>query len=81
MLYLLYSPLACSLHRQYKYTQLFFVWAPSRAISEFNNMHFDDLTLGNGEFYQGSLIMESMHPRSPWVYVESTKTGVFLDFE
>ena len=45
MLYLLYSPHACSSHRHDKYTQLLFVRCLFGSIPEFDDVHFSQLTL------------------------------------
>ena len=81
MLYLLYSPHACSSHRHDKYTQLFLVWCLFRAIAEFNDVHLFQLPTCHGEFDQRPFLVKTLQTCGPWIYVEPPKTRVGLDLE
>lgn len=81
MLYLLYSPHACSSHRRDKYTQLFLVWCLFLTITEFNDMHLFQLSTCHGEFDQRPFLVKSVQTCSPWIHVEPPKTRVSLDIE
>ena len=81
MLYLLYSPHACSSHRHDKYTQLFLVWCLFRAIAEFNDVHLFQLPTCHGEFDQRAFLVKSVQTCGPWIHVEAPKTRVALDLQ
>lgn len=81
MLYLLYSPHACSSRRHDKYTQLFSVWCLFRAIPEFNDVHLFQLSTCHREFDQRPSLVKTLQTCGPWIYVEPPKTRVGLDLE